>query len=139
LHIRTNTSLVLFRRIAMKHLVIAAVASVGLISAAAAQSSTTVTTTTGGSAVTTGTATTTGTVTIQPEVRTKVREYVTTSKPKSVAVPSGFTVSTGAVLPEAVEVQSFPATVGVTNYRYAVVGDQTVLVDNSRRIIEVIR
>lgn len=122
----------------MKHLVIAAVASVGLISAAAAQSSTTVTTT-GGSAVTTGTATTTGTVTIQPEVRTKVREYVTTSKPKSVAVPSGFTISTGAVLPEAVEVQSFPATVGVTNYRYAVVGDQTVLVDNNRRIIEVIR
>ena len=122
----------------MKHLVIATVASLGLISAAAAQSSsTTVTTTTGGAAVTTGT--TTGAVTIQPEVRTKVREYVTTSKPKSVAVPSGFTVSTGAVLPDAVEIQTFPSTVGVTQYRYAVVGDQTVLVDNNRRIVEVIR
>jgi hypothetical protein len=124
----------------MKHLIIAAIASVGLISAAGAQSSsTTVTTTTGGAAVSTGTAATTGTVVIQPEVRTKVREYVTTSKPKSVAVPSGFTISTGAVLPEAVEVQAFPSTIGVTNYRYAVVGDQTVLVDSNRRIIEVIR
>ncbi len=118
----------------MKHLMIAAVASLGLVSAAAAQTSTTVTTTTGGATATTGA------VTIQPEVRTKVREYVTTNKARSVAVPSGFTVSTGAVLPEAVEIQSFPSTVGVTQYRYAVVGDQTVLVDpGSRRIVEVIR
>ena len=118
----------------MKHLMIATVASLGLISAAAAQTSTTVTTTTGGAAATTGA------VTIQPEVRTKVREYVTTNKARSVAVPSGFTVSTGAVLPESVEIQSFPATVGVTQYRYAVVGDQTVLVDpGTRRIVEVIR
>jgi hypothetical protein len=123
----------------MTHFLLAGLATLALTSAVAAQSSTTVTTTTGGTAVTTGTAATTGTVTIQPEVRTKVREYVTTSKPKSVAVPSGFTISTGAVLPEAVEVQSFPSTVGVTNYRYVVVGDQTVLVDNNRRIIEVIR
>lgn len=122
----------------MKTVFIATVASLALATAAAA-SSTTVTTTTGGAAVSTGTAATTGTVTIQPEVRTKVREYITTSKPKSVAVPSGFTVSTGAVLPEAVEIQTFPSTVGVTNYRYAVVGDQTVLVDSNRRIIEVIR
>ena len=120
----------------MKHVMIAAIASVGLISAASAQTATTTTTTTGGAVATTGATT----VTIQPEVRTKVREYVTTNKAKSVAVPSGFTVSTGAVLPEAVEVQSFPATVGVTQYRYAVVGDQTVLVDpSSRRIVEVIR
>ena len=123
----------------MKTVFIATVASLALATAAAASSSTTVTTTTGGAAVSTGTAATTGTVTIQPEVRTKVREYITTSKPKSVAVPSGFMVSTGAVLPEAVEIQTFPSTVGVTNYRYAVVGDQTVLVDNNRRIIEVIR
>jgi hypothetical protein len=117
----------------MKHLMIATVASLGLISAAAAQTSTTVTTTTGGAA-------TTGAVTIQPEVRTKVREYVTTNKTRSVAVPSGFTVSSGAVLPETVEIQSFPATVGVTQYRYAVVGDQTVLVDpGTRRIVQIVR
>ena len=118
----------------MRTLIIATVASLGLISAAGAQTSTTVTTTTGGAAATTGA------VTIQPEVRTKVREYVTTNKAKSVAVPSGFTVSTGAVLPESVEIQSFPSTVGVTQYRYVVLGDQTVLVDpGSRRIVEVIR
>ena len=118
----------------MKSLAIAAVASLGLISAAAAQ--TTTTTTSGGAAVTTGSTSTT--VTIQPEVRTKVKQYVTTSKPKAVTAPSGFTVTRGAVLPESIEVQSFPADVGVTQYRYTVVGDRTVLVDNSRRIVEVI-
>ncbi|HEX2135624.1 MAG TPA: DUF1236 domain-containing protein [Microvirga sp.] len=121
----------------MKSFAIAAVMSLGLVSAAAAQSATT-TTTSGGTAVTTGSTSTT--VTIQPEVRTKVKQYVTTSKPKAVTVPSGFTVSTGAVLPETVEVQSFPSDVGVTQYRYAVIGDQTVLVEpGSRRIVEVIR
>ena len=123
----------------MKHLMIATVASLGLISAAAAQtSSTTVTTTTGGAA-TTG-ATSGATITIQPEVRTKVKEYVTTNRGTSVTAPSGFTVSTGAVLPQSIELQSFPATVGVTQYRYVTMGNQTVLVDpSSRRIVEVIQ
>ena len=128
----------------MKHLMIAAVASLGLISAAAATSTTTTTTTTTttgttGTTVTTGGAATTGTVTIQPEVRTRVREYVTTSKPKAVTAPSGFTVRRGVALPETIEVQTFPSTVGVTNYRYAVIGDQTVLVDpSSRQIVEIL-
>src|SRR5688572_23352804 len=99
-----------YRETSMKHLLIAAVASVGLISMAAAQTTSTTVTTTPGAAATTGS------VTIQPEVRTKVREYVTTSKPKSVAVPSGFTLSAGAMLPEAVEIHPFPASVGVTQY-----------------------
>lgn len=121
----------------MKPLMIAAVASLGLVSAAAAQTSTTVTTGSGGAAVTTGT--TTGAVTIQPEVRTKVRQYVTTSRPRAVTAPSGFTVSTGAVLPQAIELEAFPADVGVTQYRYVQIGGQTVLVEpSSRRIIEVI-
>ena len=121
----------------MKHLMIAAVASLGLVSAAAAQTATT-TTTTGGAAVTTGT--TSGAVVIQPEVRTKVKQYVTTSKPKAVTAPSGFTVSTGAVLPQAIELEAFPADVGVTQYRYVQIGGQTVLVEpSSRRIIEVIQ
>ena len=114
----------------MKQLIIAAAASVALVTAASATSVTTTTTTTGSTG---------GTVVIEPEVRTKVERYVTTSKPKAVSVPSGFTVSRGAVLPETVEVQSFPADVGVTQYRYSVVGDQTVLVDSNRRIVEVIR
>lgn len=85
------------------------------------------------------TTTTTTTTTIQPEVRTKVRQYVTTNKPRVVTAPSGFSVSVGATLPETVEVQSFPSDVGVTNYRYVSIGGQTVLVEpGSRRIVEVI-
>ena len=126
----------------MKHLMIVAVASLGLASAAAAQS-TTVTTGSGGTSTTVttggGAAATTGTVTIQPEVRTRVREYVTTSRPQAAQVPSGFTVRRGVALPATVELQTFPATVGVTQYRYAVVGSQTVLVDpGSREIVEVL-
>jgi hypothetical protein len=122
----------------MKHLMIATVASLALISAAAAQTSTT-TTTTGGATVTTGGAATTGTVVIQPEVRTRVREYVTTNRGAAVAAPSGFTVRRGVALPQTVELQSFPSTVGVTQYRYVVIGGQTVLVDpSSREIVEVI-
>jgi hypothetical protein len=43
-----------------------------------------------------------------------------------------------ATLPETIEVQTFPADVGVRDYRYAVVGDHTVLVGSNRQIIEVI-
>ncbi len=114
----------------MKQFIIASVASVALVTAAGATSVTTTTTTAPA---------TTGAVTIQPEVRTKVKEYITTSKPKSVALPSGFTVRTGAKLPETVEIQSFPATVGVTQYRYAVVGDQTVLVTNVRESVAIVQ
>jgi hypothetical protein len=123
----------------MKHVLIAAVASLGLVTAAAATSVTTTTsgTTSGGAAVTTGG--TSATVTLQPEMRTKVKQYVTTSKPKSVAVPSGFQVRQGVKLPETVEIQSFPADVGVTQYRYVVLGDQTVLVNPNREIVEVIQ
>jgi hypothetical protein len=41
-------------------------------------------------------------------------------------------------LPETVEIQALPADVGVTQYRYAVVGDQTVLVNSNREIVEII-
>jgi hypothetical protein len=77
---------------------------------------------------------------VQEETIQRVRTYVVKQKPASAAVPSGFTVTTGAVLPETVAVQSFPADVGVTDYRYVVIGGQTVLVEpGSRRIVEVIR
>ncbi len=120
----------------MKHVLIATVATLGLISAAAATSTTTTTTTSSGTSVTTGS--TTGSVTIQPEVRTRVKQYITTAKPKAVTVPSGFTVRRGVALPETVEVETLPADVGVTEYRYAVVGDQTVLVNRNREIVEII-
>jgi uncharacterized protein DUF1236 len=86
------------------------------------------------------TATTTGTVTttISPAQETAIRTYVTKQKPKAVTAPSGFTVSTGAVLPQAVEVESFPADVGVTGHSYAVIGGKTVIVGSDRRIVRVI-
>jgi hypothetical protein len=91
-----------------------------------------------GAAVAQTATTTTTTTTVAPEVRTKVKQYVTTSKPRSVTAPSGFTVTRGAVLPETVEIQSFPADVGVTEYRYSVIGDRTVLVDSGRRVVDVL-
>src|SRR5215211_926277 len=97
-------------------------AAVALAGAAYAQTSTTTTTTT----------------TITPAQETAIKTYVTKEKRASIAAPSGFTVSNGAVLPEAVEVHSFPADVGVTGYRYSVVGNKTVLVGNDRKIVRVI-
>ncbi len=77
---------------------------------------------------------------VQEETVQRVRTYVVKQKPASVAAPSGFTVTTGAILPQAVPVQSFPADVGVTNYQYVVIGGQTVLVEpGTRRIVEVIQ
>ena len=77
---------------------------------------------------------------VQEETIQRVRTYVVKQKPASVVAPSGFTVTTGAVLPQTVQVQSFPADVGVTNYQYVVIGGQTVLVEpGTRRIVEVIQ
>ena len=84
------------------------------------------------------TATTTTTTTITPAQETAIKTYVTKEKRASVAAPSGFSVSTGAVLPESVEVHSFPADVGVTGYRYSVVGNKTVIVGSDRKIVRVI-
>ena len=47
-------------------------------------------------------------------------------------------VSTGAVLPEILEVHSFPADVGMTGYRYSVVGGKTVGVGSNRKRVRVI-
>jgi hypothetical protein len=114
----------------MKQIILAAAVSLAAVSGAVAQSSTTTTTTT-------QTTETTGSIT--PEIRTKVREYITTERPRAVEAPSGVTISVGSTLPEAVELRSFPSSVGVSQYRYTVVGDRTVLVDpGTRRIIQVI-
>lgn len=118
----------------MKHAFKAAVAAVGLFAAvpAIAQTSSTTVTTTPGAA-------TTGSVTIAPEQRTKIREYVVKQKRESVEAPSGFTVTTGATVPQSVELYSFGPEVGVSQYRYTVIGDRTVLVDpGTRRVVQVI-
>ena len=84
------------------------------------------------------TTTTTTSTTITPAQETAIKTYVTKSKPKVVQAPAGFTVSTGAVVPQSVEVQSFPADVGVTGYSYTNIGGKTVVVGSDRKIVRVI-
>jgi hypothetical protein len=80
---------------------------------------------------------TTTTTTITTEQQSKVRAYVVKEKPASVKVTE--TVSVGAALPASVELRTLPSDVGVTQYRYAIVNDKTVLVEpSSRKIIQVI-
>ena len=77
---------------------------------------------------------------VQEETIQRVRTYVVRQRPVSVTAPSGFTVTTGAVLPQTIQVQSFPADVGVTDYQYVVIGGETILVEpGTRRIVHVIR
>jgi Protein of unknown function (DUF1236) len=102
-----------------------------LTSAALAQTSTTTTTTTTGSL-------SSNSVTFSPAEETKIKEYVTKEK-RSVAAPSGFSLSVGADVPQSVELYSFPSDVGVAKYRYTVIGGKTALVDPStRKVVRVI-
>jgi hypothetical protein len=101
---------------------LAATAAVMIAGAAFAQTATTTTTTT----------------TISPAQETAIKTYVTKQKRATVAAPAGFTVSTGAVLPQSIEVHSFPADVGVSGYSYSVVGGKTVVVGSDRKIVRVI-
>jgi len=112
----------------MNRIILAGVAALALAVPAMAQTSTTVTTTESA-----------GTVTIAPEQRTKIKQYVTTSKPKSVTLKERVTV--GATLPADVELQAVPSDWGpsVSRYRYVYSGDNVVLVEpSSRKVIQVI-
>ena len=80
---------------------------------------------------------TTVTTTVTPEQQAKVKTYVMKEKKPSLKVTEQVTV--GSTLPSSVEFYSLPSDVGVTNYRYTVVNDRTVLVDPaSRKIIQII-
>lgn len=77
---------------------------------------------------------------LQPDVRTRVQRYVTTNRTRYVEVPYGFSVAPGAVLPGNIVLQAFPADVGLSQYQYVIIGQQSVLVEpRSRRIVEIIR
>ena len=116
----------------MKRVLVTA-AAVVLATAASAQQSTTGQSS-GGPAVVRG-----GPASLTPAQVSAIRTYVVKERRPSVAAPSGFAVSTGAVVPQAVELYTFPADVGVTDYRYTVVGGQTVLVEpTTRRVIQVV-
>lgn len=75
---------------------------------------------------------------IDPQRRTIVRQYVVRERVAPVTLPAGVAVTVGGTLPETVELRAFPTEIGV-QYRYVVVGEQTVLVDpQTRRVIQVI-
>jgi hypothetical protein len=118
----------------MKVLSISAATALGVlvgVSAASAQSTMSRETTT------TTTTTTQAPVTLAPDVRTRVRQYVVQHRQPSVTIQNR--VAVGTVLPPDAQFYPFEGVAGVGAYRYAYINDAPVLVDpGSRRIIEVI-
>lgn len=83
------------------------------------------------------TTTTTRETTITNEQAGKVRTYIQRENVPSVTVREQVTV--GGTLPGAVELRSFPADVGVSEYRYTVINGRTYLVEpGTRRVVRVI-
>ncbi len=111
----------------MKRTILAGVAAIALAAPAFAQSTT----------VTTGTGP--ATITIAPEQRTKIKEYVVEKKVRPATVKER--VAVGVTLPADVELVAVPNDWGpeLSRYRYVYVGDRIVLVEpSSRRVIQVI-
>jgi hypothetical protein len=74
------------------------------------------------------------TVVIQPEQQTIIREYVHKNPAASINI-LGLELSLGAKVPDTVELHEVPD----VRYRYAVINDQTVLVDpETHEIVEVL-
>ena len=85
----------------------------------------------------TTTTTAPGRMTLAPEVRTRVHQYVVAHRQPSVRIQDRIAV--GVVLPPDAQFYAFDGVDGVGPYRYAYVNDAPVLVDpGSRRVIEVI-
>src|SRR5215211_4538134 len=79
------------------------------------------------------------TLTIAPEQRTRIKQYVVEKKVRPVTVKER--VSVGATLPADVELVSVPGDWGpeLSRYRYVYSDDRVVLVEpSSRRVIQVI-
>lgn len=114
----------------MKRALLAGIAAAA-IAAGSAFAQTTVTTTTspGGAA----------SVTIAPEQRTKIKQYVVQQKVKPVTVKEKIAV--GVTLPADVELMTVPGDWGpeVSRYRYVYSGDDVVLVEpGTRRVVQII-
>jgi hypothetical protein len=113
----------------MKRTLLAGVTALALAGPAFAQS-TIVTTPAPGPGVT---------VTIAPEQRTRIKQYVVQQKVKPITIKERVTV--GTVLPADVEFAAVPGDWGpeLSRYRYVYSGDNVVLVEpSSRRVIQVI-
>lgn len=77
------------------------------------------------------------TTTIAPAEETEMHDYVVKEHHTAVPPPTGFTVSNGAVVPQSVELYSFPAE-RHWGYDYATIGGQTVLVDpHTREVVHI--
>ncbi len=123
----------------MKRLLVASAAFAALTGVALAQSTTTPSTTapmTPGASSTT----TTTTTTITPAQETAVKTYVMKEKTSAVSLPSGTTLSEGAVLPQTVTLSKFDNSVtGMSTYNYVVVDGRTAIVEpSSRRVVKII-
>lgn len=74
------------------------------------------------------------------EQQRMIRSYWQSQRPAAVTLPNGMTVTRGAVLPQAVELRAFPADVGMTEYRYVVVGENMYLVNPAdRRVVHIMQ
>jgi hypothetical protein len=79
------------------------------------------------------------TVTIAPEQRTRIKQYVVQQRVKPITVEKRVTV--GATLPAEIELEAVPSDWGpeLSRYRYVYSGNDVVLVEpSSRRVIQVI-
>jgi hypothetical protein len=79
------------------------------------------------------------TITIAPEQRTRIKEYVVQQRVRPARIEERLTV--GGTLPADVELSAVPNDwgPGITRYRYVYWNDRVVLVDpSSRRVIQII-
>jgi hypothetical protein len=85
-------------------------------------------------------ATAPGGAAVTMEQQTRILTYMRTARPASQSLPANTTVSTGDGIPASLELRTFPNDVGMTNYRYVVVGETVYLVDPStRRVVHIIQ
>lgn len=113
----------------MKHIMITAAAVLALSAPALAQSTTVTTTAPAAGA----------SVTISPEQRTRIKQYVVEKKVKPITVKER--VAVGATLPADVELVAVPSEWGpdMARYRYVYSNDHVMLVEpGSRRVVQVI-
>jgi hypothetical protein len=77
---------------------------------------------------------------VNMEQQRMIRTYWQTKRPSATVLPNGMVVTPGTALPQNIELQTFPADVGMTEYRYIVVGQNLYLVNPSdRKVVQVIQ
>jgi hypothetical protein len=79
------------------------------------------------------------TITLAPEQRTRIRDYVVEKRVKPVTIRERLSV--GATIPADVDLVAVPSDWGpsLTRYRYVYSGDNVILVEpSSRRVVQVI-